>query len=381
METEISVDELLNKVKSLEEENKQLKEREYSLLRALPEIVFILDGREKLTFASDTCLRKFKYTHDDLARGVYLKDILTPESYEFLKSEKKKVLSQNEFNARELIGKRSDNTLFSFTTYTAKLKSGNKTTGFIGIGFDITDRKQVENLLREANHAKVKFFSIIAHDLKNPFNSLVGFSQLLLNGYNKYPPEKIKEFVFYMNKAANQGFVLLENLLEWSRAQTGKLENTPVWFDMVDVVNEVYNLTSGSANKKDIVLTFDCLDEVLVYADMNMIRTVLRNLVSNAVKFTHRQGHIHIKAYLDGPYGVVQVSDNGIGISPENLNKLFKIDSDYSSLGTEKESGTGLGLILCQEFVNMNKGKIEVESKLGDGSVFRVKVPCFIGED
>jgi PAS domain S-box-containing protein len=378
MITTLSIEEKETRVKELEEENKQLKNMELSILRALPEIVFILDSKGKFSFVNDTCLRKFMLRNEEINNGLYLIDVLSSDSIHTLKLLYREILSKNEFHARELVGIKRDGSRFPFTAYTAKLKNKKKTIGFIGVGFDLTERKEIENCLYEANAAKSKLFSIIAHDLKNPFNSLMGFSQLLLKNFGKYSPDKIKEYVSYINKSAQQGFSLLENLLEWSRTQTGKLEVQKISFDLVKLISEAYNLLLAFAKSKEISITLNFPENLFVLADENMIKTVLRNLISNAIKFTHRQGKIFIKAFKDNNWAIVEITDNGIGISLENLRILFNIDNEYSSLGTEKENGTGLGLILCQEFLNLNNGTIEVESKKNEGSTFRIRIPVFV---
>jgi PAS domain S-box-containing protein len=340
--------------------------------------VFILDSKEKFTFVNDTCLTKFMLKPEDLRKGLYLKDVVTEESIHELKALYREILSKSEFHAKELVGIKRDGSRFSFTAYTAKLKRRKKTTGFIGIGFDLTERKEIENRLYEANTAKSKFFSIIAHDLKNPFNSLVGFSQLLLKNYERYSSEKIKEYISYINRSSQQGYSLLENLLEWSRSQTGKLEVNKTSFNLVNVIFEAHNLLAASANNKEITIELNCPESLFVSADENMIQTVFRNFISNAIKFTHRHGYISIKAFQEKNFAVLEVKDNGIGIPPENLKTLFNIDSEFSMLGTEKEHGTGLGLILCNEFINLNGGIIEVESKPDEGSTFRTKIPVAV---
>ncbi|MDQ2177313.1 ATP-binding protein [Marinifilum sp. D714] len=227
-------------------------------------------------------------------------------------------------------------------------------------------RKELERL----NATKDKFFSIIAHDLKNPFASLIGASDFLVNSSDELSKEQLHNFHEIINQSARRGYKLLENLLEWARMQTGNIEFKPKQVDLWNLVNEVVNLLTGSAEHKEICLSAEIDENLKAFVDENMIDTVVRNLVSNAIKFTPRGGVIKVSSQVVGQFIEITVADNGIGITPENISKLFKIDEKVSKNGTENESGTGLGLILCKEFVERHGGEIRVESELGKGSKF-----------
>lgn len=374
-DTQLSIEELEKELNILRVENKVLKERELSILRALPEIVFMIDVNERFVFLNNTCLEKFKLTNNDLEKSLYLKDLITPESLFHLRKLYIQKSDKNVINAPEIIGIRKDGNKFSFTAYFTKLIENNKIKGFIGIGIDLTERIAIEAQLKEANLAKMKFFSIIAHDLRNSFNSLVGFSNLLLTNYNNYSGDKIKEYINYMSKSATNGFQLLENLLDWARANMRKIEINLTTFNLERVIIETVNLLSGVASKKGIRIELDVPDHIFVFADQNMIRTVIRNLISNAIKFTERGGLIKLVSKEESGFALVEVIDNGVGISPDKLPHLFSLSNDYSTLGTEKETGTGLGLILCYEFISLNKGNIEAESTFRKGSIFRFRIP------
>jgi len=230
-------------------------------------------------------------------------------------------------------------------------------------------------MLHELNATKDKFFGIIAHDLKNPFNSLLGFSNLLVENASQYTPEKVKNFAQNMNISAVQGFKLLENLLEWARLQTGNIKPNLIKVKPSQLINDVILLHQQIAKSKNIELqsVINCDDFIL--ADKEMIKTVLRNLVSNALKFTEPEGSVKIETKSIKNNVLLEVTDNGFGIDPKHLDKLFKIDSNLSKIGTAGEKGTGLGLILCKEFVEKNNGKIWVDSELGKGSSFKFTIP------
>jgi PAS domain S-box-containing protein len=373
-ETQFYVETLEKKIAALELENRILKENKFSILRSLPEIVFIFDTNERLIFLNNTCLKKFGLEEEVLCKSIKLKDLITPGSWfnvhkEYLKDGKKDTI-----HAPDIKGIRKDGSYFTFTAYFTKFKD-NDLSGYIGIGFDVTDRVEIENQLKEANLAKMKFFSIIAHDLRNPFNSLLGFSTLLLANYDKYSDDKIREYLQYMSKAANHGHQLLENLLNWARANSRKIEFNPETFNLYEVVNETAGLMAGAASKKEINISVEVPESIHVYADQNMIQTVVRNILSNSIKFTPRKGLVKITASEKSGNAVVEIIDNGIGISQDKIPGLFSLSSDYSTLGTEKETGTGLGLILCYEFMQVNHGKIEAESSVGNGSIFRITIP------
>ncbi len=254
--------------------------------------------------------------------------------------------------------------------------------GIFAVFRDVTEwRLAEENLkkserdLREANASKDKFFSIIAHDLKNPFNSILGFSDLLLKDYSGYDKEEVLTFIRMINEAARQAHSLLENLLNWSRAQTGRMSIEPTGIDAHDAVESIFTLYEGSAREKNISLANRVRSGTLVSGDANMVPTILRNLVSNAIKFTRPKGKVTVSARTARNCAFIQVSDNGIGIPEDMLGRLFRIEENVVRSGTANEEGTGLGLLLSQEFARKNQGLITVSSKPGKGSTFTLRLP------
>lgn len=229
--------------------------------------------------------------------------------------------------------------------------------------------------LKELNATKDKFFSIIAHDLKNPFNTLLGFSELMMLNLNAYDKEQILEFIKVIHSTSKNAYSLLENLLEWSRSQTGRIELKPEKIDLLKVTEENIILLKGIADNKDIKIINEVAKDTAAYADLNMINTVIRNLLTNALKYTEKGGTVKISSDAQDDMVKISVTDNGIGIMEEDLDKLFRIDANFSTPGTEDEAGTGLGLILCKEFVQKNNGKIEAKSTLGEGSEFSFTLP------
>ncbi len=231
------------------------------------------------------------------------------------------------------------------------------------------------NELKELNATKDRFFSIIAHDLKNPFTGLLGFSDILLSNLREKDYESAEEFAGIVKKLSEQGFKLLVNLLDWAKSQLDaiKINIEPVSVGVA--VDDSRSIVLAGANKKNIEIIYDGTLDYNVLADSNILKTILRNLLSNAVKYCEDKGVIRISAERKGKQIFIYVSDNGVGIKKENLSRLFRIDCNISTKGTNNEEGTGLGLILCKEFINKIGGDISVESTEGEGTTFSVSLP------
>jgi two-component system sensor histidine kinase/response regulator len=230
--------------------------------------------------------------------------------------------------------------------------------------------------LQLANAHKDKFFSIIAHDLRNPFNALIGVTEILKDELESLSTDEIKEFVGILNSSAKNAFQLLNNLLDWSRSQTNSLSFQPESFKLAEVIDSCLKLLSGQASKKNISTQSYISSETEVFADKNMLSTIIRNLVSNAIKFTPQGGSIDLTATDTNGCIELKVKDSGVGMNALKIENLFRIESKVQTEGTEKEPGTGLGLILCREFTEKNGGEITVESEPGKGSIFTVSLPA-----
>jgi PAS domain S-box-containing protein len=260
----------------------------------------------------------------------------------------------------------------------------NRINGITVLSFDITDRKNAENILREKenmlrelNASKDKFFSIIAHDLRSPFNGIVGFSSLLLDQIKENDFEGIEKYAGIIVNSSQLALDLLNTLMEWSRLQTGRMSFRPENFVFEVVASETCAIFAEIAAKKAIEINMEFTGYNEVEADIAMVGTVLRNLISNAIKFTKSGGKIIISAKPVDKQLLVSVRDTGIGISSENIKKLFRIEETYTTKGTLNEKGTGLGLILCKEFIEKNGGQIWAESEIGKGSTFWFLLPLF----
>jgi PAS domain S-box-containing protein len=237
--------------------------------------------------------------------------------------------------------------------------------------------QESETRLHELNATKDKFFSIIAHDLKSPFNSIIGFSSLLAEQIQEKNYEGIEEYAGIIQNSSHRAMDLLMNLLEWSSSQTGRMEFNPEYTEMVSLINDVMELSRGAALQKSITISKNFPQRSIAFADKEMTSAILRNLISNAVKFTKPGGEIVITTEQSQNELTVTVHDNGVGIKKNVIEKLFRIDENYSTLGTQNEKGTGLGLILCKEFVEKQGGKIWVKSEPGKGTSFSFTLPTF----
>ena len=251
-----------------------------------------------------------------------------------------------------------------------------------GAHTDITDRKLAElqiqhqnEELQKLNATKDKFFSIIAHDLKSPFNSIIGFSELLVDQIKAKDYEGIEKFASIILQSSNRAMNLLMNLMEWSRSQTGKMQFKPEPFDLQELITDITMLFDDIAGQKKINIKKELPQEAFAFADYAMIHTVLRNLISNAIKFTKPDGEI-ILSIIEGKNKLtISVKDNGVGIAKDRISRLFMMEENNSTPGTANEEGTGLGLILCKEFIEKHGEKIQVESEENSGTTFSFTLP------
>jgi signal transduction histidine kinase len=235
-----------------------------------------------------------------------------------------------------------------------------------------------ESQLKELNATKDKFFNIVAHDLKNPFTSILGSSELLFQNIHRMDNEKIKELATILNDSAKSGYAILQNLLDWSRSQTGLLQYNPERIRLSDLIDENITYLQLLASNKDISMCSEAEKNIEIVTDVKMTNTILRNLLSNSIKFTHRGGKVTVSTTIDSDEVIISVKDSGIGISGDKIDKLFSIEVKHSLPGTENEQGTGLGLKLCKEFAEKLGGKIWVESVENKGSEFKFTIPVHV---
>ena len=262
---------------------------------------------------------------------------------------------------------------------------GSQNKYHIAIVSDITEAKknyarliEYTESLKSLNATKDKFFNIIAHDLRNPFSGIIGLSEMMESKIleeENHRIEEIANFARLINASSKSAYSLLENLMQWAKAQTGEISYKPQKISVNDIVDSTLQVLIGSAFKKQIVIEKDLEDGIHVYADQSLFSTILRNLIGNAIKFSYFNGIIKLSATRLDDFLEISISDTGTGIKADNLDKLFRIDSKFTKMGTDNEKGTGLGLILCKEFIEKQHGKIYVKSELSKGSTFSFTLP------
>jgi len=278
---------------------------------------------------------------------------------------------------------RKDKTFFWGDLHVSPIKDANgKVVEVIGVLMDISRKKEFalklkesENKLRELNATKDILFSIIAHDIKNPFHSIIGFSSLLRKNLDSYSKSEIKEYIEHILMASESVFKMLDDLLIWARNQLGQMTVNPIEFDVYSLINEAFASFGLQAKNKGVNLVNEVKHEHVVNADFDMFKFVVRNLVHNGIKFTHANDEVRCYSYTIDNYVVLSITDTGIGIRPEKLKVLFDFGKSISTSGTSEEKGTGLGLHLSKELVEKNGGKLLVKSQVGKGTEFLVYIP------
>ncbi len=360
-------------------------EKQYrSLTQTATDAIIAIDPQSSIHLFNRAAERIFGYPANEVLHKSV--SVLIPEEHgdmhmhgihRHLSTEQTTVLGKT----MELKGKRKGGEIFPIELSLSEVKVGDE-VNFIGIIRDISERKKAEsdllrftNELRESNATKDKFFSIIAHDLKTPFNSILGLTNVLITDSGTMSQAEINRLLKTISGSSESAFELLENLLVWANTQTGKIDFNPIQTNLSDVVEKVINLVEIQAINKGVRIVSDIQTDIVVLIDQQMIRTVFRNLLSNALKFTKKGGEVKITASTSDQFWEISVKDSGIGIPDAETENLFKIDNKYSTKGTANEKGTGLGLILCREFVEKHGGEIRVESEEGKGSTFTFTLP------
>jgi two-component system sensor histidine kinase/response regulator len=244
---------------------------------------------------------------------------------------------------------------------------------YLGNALKELDEFNVE--LKKEQGTRNKLLSVLAHDLRSPFNAIIGFSELLIDKKGSISSEKSRMYLENINFSAKNTLILLDNLLNWVKSQTGQLSFNPEKVSLSSIIGEIIAVYHSAADMKGISLTYLPSKDLAVYVDQNMLKTILRNLVSNAIKFTIKNGRITISTNQKQDFVEITVSDNGVGINKESLDKLFQGETNQTTSGTANENGSGLGLMLCKEFVEKIGGDIWAESEEGKGSAFKFTLP------
>ena len=364
-------------IRKYEKELKDSEEKFRSYINHSPYGVFIADENGNYIEVNQTSTQITGYSIQELL-SMNLADLCDKNDLNYYKYEFERVkLNGTAYSELKFLRKVGEERYWSIAS--VKLSDSR----YLAYTIDITDRINADNAIREsekqlaeANAAKDKFFSIIAHDLRSPFSGFIGLSELLMKDYESISINELKSITRAIHNSANSLYNLLNELLLWSQTQTGSIPFKPENTDLNEIIqNNTFLLSSGARNK-NITIREHLSKNLTAFCDRNMIMTVVRNLLSNAIKFTPEGGEINIGIEKNGDFLEVFVQDNGIGISEYNISKLFKIDIHYYTYGTRNEKGTGLGLILCKEFIEKHGGKIWVVSEKGKGSRFAFTLPA-----
>lgn len=342
-----------------------------NILKALPVLLFIVspDGVYKKVLANEKSLL---YVDSDLILERNIKEIFPPEKAEFFMQFVNNTLQSGqsqriEYQLETPLGLRW------FEARSGIVLNNSNEASVLIIATDITERKNTDKQLKELLNTKDKFFSIIAHDLRNPIHAIMALSEMLAN--QAYTKESVSEIANMLYEAGKNAYELLENLLEWSRAQSGKIILKPQQQNIAELIEETINILINQAFNKNIAIYNDINKNIAWNVDKNILKTVIRNLVSNAIKFSPAGGFIKIWARMESNKLILCVEDNGRGIKSEIIPTLFT-HSNASTKGTANEKGSGLGLLLCKELVQIHEGRIYVESAPGKGSKFYVELPA-----
>jgi PAS domain S-box-containing protein len=351
-------------------------------LKSISECVSITDMNDKVLFLNESFLRTYGYKKDEL-EGKIIGLIGSPNNPPELVSSILPATKQGSWQG-ELLNRKKDGSEFPvFLSTSVILDDLQQPIALIGVANDITKRKLAEaeiklknELLESVNAEKDKFFSILAHDLRGPLSAFVGATQILSEEIQTMNMDEIKDITLSMKTSAANIYNLLENLLEWSRLRRGVMDFVPEKLNLKNKIGLCINVLSESAKEKKVAITNSIPGDIEILADNHMFDTIIRNLVSNAIKFTPVGGNVNIEAdrMRDNSIGI-KIRDSGIGMSQDLIRKLFQLNEKTSRNGTEGEPSTGLGLLLCKEFIEKHNGIIWVESEVGKGSTFSFSIP------
>jgi PAS domain S-box-containing protein len=370
------------KRKKAEEELQQSEKRYRELFEQSVDIICTLDFNGVFKSISPAVTNILGYAPEELI-GKKLDSILVEDSLKLTEYEKQKALvSPNEISDYEIeIITKSGET----KTIEVKTKfrfSDSKPFEILAVARDITERKQFENNLqkisielKESNAAKDKFLSILSHDLKGPFNGFLGITSIIADEAESLSLDELKQMSSELHKSLLGQYKLLEDLLEWSTLQTGRISFQPTLINVKSDITEIINLFLPNISAKNMDVLNQIVTEVTVHADKHLFNTLFRNLLSNALKFSKDNGKIIFQTSINDESVRISVKDNGVGIKEENIQKLFQFNNNITTLGTRGEKGTGFGLILCKDIMEKHGGTIEVESVEGEGTTFYINFP------
>ena len=382
----ISISEQLNVQLQQEIVERKLAENE---IRKLSKVflegtnpTFIEDLNGHILEMNNEALNFYGYSRDELI-GKSIKLIVPDEKHEKIEELIKLCLEGRLVRDVEGLQRKKDGSKIPvLMTLSLLTDEENNPFAIASIASDITEQKNIEKELTKskaaaesANAAKDKFFKIISHDLRSPFNSIIGLSDLLSKDYDSFDDLKRKNCIQHISTSSHYAFNLLENLLTWARTQTDEITINKEELNLKKLVETSISSSLLNADAKNISVINNVQPELILSIDKNTALTFIRNIVNNAIKFTHNGGHIIIDSYVNEDSISLHITDTGVGISPDVIDHLFQLGKDISTKGTNNEKGTGLGLILCKEFIERNGGSITVKSEVNKGSEFIIVLP------
>lgn len=364
-------------------------ETERNLLRtvidAIPDRIYAKDKESRFIICNNALAKRMGKSEPDEIIGRSDFDLVSKELADQYYANEQEIIRTGIplINHEESMGNITGKLRWNLATKVPiKDKHGN-VIGIIGVGRDITERKLAEEenrqktiLLQTLNAEKDKFFSILAHDLRGPLSSFMGATQVLTDEISTMTIDEIREIAGSMKTSAENVYSLLENLLEWSKLKQDRIDFSPVTFSAKIKIIDCVDQIGEAAKKKNIRIDISVPDTLNIYADLHMFESVIRNIISNSIKFTPKGGNIHLVAdRKSGSVIELTVTDSGIGMSPEMVGKLFMLNERTNRKGTDGEPSSGLGLFLCKEFVERHGGSINLESKVGSGTTFKITFP------
>ncbi len=366
-------------------ESEESEEKYRTMVQYSSDPIFSFNPNETYRFVNEIFAKNLGKKPEDII-GKTPHSIFSYEEAEKRLEHVRKVFRSSEKSEIDVKVDLPDGKIIYFVTLIDPIKDEHGKICWVScISKNITERKEAEITIKLQNDKlgkliddKNRFMSILAHDLRGPFNSILGFLDLLLINIRKYDTDKIEKHINIVYNSAQNTYDLLEDLLIWAGAQSGKLPFEPQKNKLSAICNNAIENLKLNANNKNIAINYLGGDEIFIFADTNMINTILRNLISNAIKFTKHSGLIEIHAEKNSTSATITVIDSGVGIEADSLTNIFDSSKRNTTLGTSNEKGTGLGLLLCKEFIEKHGGNIWVKSELGRGSEFKFTIPLFI---
>lgn len=379
VETENNAGSHSSKLEHFSENNREIFNQ---LIKNSFDIIVLMDEKGNQTFVSNSCERILGFKPKELIDIPVIDKMIHPDDQSIVREAFIDIIKNGTHGGTQYRHVHKDGHWVYLEAFGNNLLHDPLIQSVVLNVRDVTERRRAEaklleneQRLKELNATKDRFISIIGHDLKNPFNTIIGFSELLLDDVINNNYSDVEQYARHINESSHRVNELLTNLLTWSRTQSGRISFRPEKIELEKILADIKALLNESARNKNIQINIPSGDKNYVLADMDMLHTIIRNLVSNGIKFTPEGGEISIRISSQNEQTTIAVSDTGVGISEEKLANLFQIESAETTLGTNGEKGTGFGLLLTKEFVDHHDGEIWAEQNEGNGVTFNFTLP------